>query len=421
MIYDLMMQFRDCVLPLLVVMILSFQLSLVLSFVSTPPIASGEPIERTNGETKANTTENTIVSLQTGSIVVAARNGSRARLGQTSKQWQSYFDITPRDNKSIVAAFLAPGYSDCEAVSKSACAHTGVRILDQQSGGVSYEWSFPVRSPHSSEVHDVEPLPSGNIVVADMELERIFLLDPEARRIIWQWNASEKYTQPEDPRSTDWLHINDVDRIANETFLVSVRNANQLLIIERGDGIVEVINKEGDDSVLNKQHNPQWLGNGRILVADSDNNRVVELHRTNGEWVPVWQLTSAGGIPFDWPRDADGLPNGNTLITDSLNKRVVEVDENGSVVWSIETEGMPYEADRGGEYPAGPAYGRETTTSGVENFEVPIVSYLLASARHVLPIPYWVSEWNVLALLVSLFGAIAGGWRYGTPNVRLAR
>ncbi|MFB6087639.1 MAG: hypothetical protein ABEJ85_03885, partial [Haloarculaceae archaeon] len=179
--------------------------------------------------------------------------------------------------------------------------------------------------------------------------------------------------------------------IGDGRFLVSVRNANQLVVVGRGSGVVRVINADtegssdesctktgqladfdgdgdvrcGDPSVINHQHNPQWLGPGAVLVADSDNDRVVELHRTEGgDWEPAWILRSAGGIGLHWPRDADRLPNGHTLVTDSLNERVFEVDGDGNVVWSVGTERIPYEADRLpiGEYAGG--YDAATPTDG---------------------------------------------------------
>lgn len=196
-----------------------------------------------------------------------------------------------------------------------------------------------------------------------MEHERIFTV--EGGEVTWEWNASSFYDAPPDPTTTDWLHINDVDVIDKGRYLVSVRNANQIVIVQRGSGVVDVINEDtsdtndascrgsgqladydrdgevkcGDPTVLDHQHNPQWLGDGAVLVADSENDRVVELHRTtNGGWRPEWTLEGAGGIAFNWPRDADRLPNGNTLITDTLNRRIVEVNESGEVVWSVQTE-----------------------------------------------------------------------------------
>ena len=79
-----------------------------------------------------------------------------------------------------------------------------------------------------------------------------------------------------------------------------------------------------------------------MLVADSENDRVVELNATTDEI--VWEY--GGRSLLHWPRDADRLPNGNTLIVDSFNNRVVEINEQSEVVWKYEGVQMPYAADR---------------------------------------------------------------------------
>nr|WP_235007254.1 arylsulfotransferase family protein [Haloarcula mannanilytica] len=294
-----------------------------------------------------------------------------------------------------------------------------------------------MRTNKNSEVHDVERLESGEYLVTDMEYERIFTV--KNGEVTWQWNASSFYDAPQDPTTTDWLHINDVDVISTGRYLVSVRNANQLLVIERGEGVVDVINEDtndsndancrksgqladydgdgdircGDPDVLNHQHNPQWLGDDAVLVADSENDRVVELHRTEaGEWEPAWALDQVEGVAFDWPRDADRLPNGNTLITDTLNRRLVEVDESGTVVWSVRTERIPYEADRlpYGEPVGAPKY--TTNGSGVDSTDagVPGLSLLLVGLRAVVPsTPFWFGEPQLGLTLVSALLIVGGG------------
>ncbi|MFC7196803.1 arylsulfotransferase family protein [Halosimplex aquaticum] len=272
------------------------------------------------------------------------------------------------------------------------CARTGYRIIEPGSGEIRSEYSFPVREITNREVHAADPTGNGGIVFTDMDEERIAIV--ENGTVVWEWHASSFYEAPEDPTSRDWLHINDVDTIGDGRFLVSVRNANQILVVERGEGVVEVVNEDtgtsdancltdtrlydadgdgdvrcGDPSVIKEQHNPQWLGNGAVLVADSENDRVVELHRTeNGSWEPAWIVDG-----LHWPRDADRLPNGNTLITDSLGKRVIEVNPEGKVVWSVATDddvtsgpGIPYEADRlpYGEFAGSYDDGNETPSDG---------------------------------------------------------
>ncbi len=387
---------------LMAVSVVGFALVLVVSAAVAPPISKS--LSDGSGQTvvgvQSTTTE--------GRVAVLDASGEQVwEFGRAT----SYHDVSRLPNGSVLAAFVTES-DDC-APYDSPCAQTGVRIIDPDpEPHVVFEWSFPVRTGRNSEVHDAEMLPSGELVVADMDRERVFTLAPNGT-ITWQWNASQYYDAPPDPTKTDWLHINDVDRIGDDRYLVSVRNANQLLVVERGTGVVEVINEDRDPSVLNRQHNPQWLSDNAILVADSENDRVVELHRNaSGEWTVAWQAHGAGGLGFDWPRDADRLPNGNTLITDSRNNRVVELNDSGEMVWSAGVPTVPYEADRApGEYPA----GDPTDSSGEvgeRTTKLPVFGYLLDSARHVVALPYWLAGWHLAVGSVAILLFLVGGWLF---------
>ena len=366
-------------------------------------------------------------------------DGSVYLLSGSEMDWRegsadSYFDVTMTDDGSVLAGFMHSGYTDCGPY-QSPCVHTGYRVIDPSGDdpSVESEFSFPVRTRKNSEVHDVERLPSGELVMSDMEHERIFTIrDGEET---WEWRASDFYDAPADPTRRDWLHINDVDYIGDDRFLVSVRNANQLLVVERGEGVVEVINADTDDSddsdctqfdqlsdtdgdgdvrcgdpdVMDHQHNPQWLGEGAVLVADSENNRIIELHRGDDGWETVWTLRQAEGVAFSWPRDADRLANGNTLVTDSANQRIVEVNESGATVWSYRTPLIPYEAERlpAGETVGATLYGSPGDTS--EETEIPVLTTLLQIVRTSLPIPFWVSELHVGTTALAVLLGLAGG------------
>jgi len=346
-----------------------------------------------------------------GTLVGVQGSGSYTAGGYTElagervlrDEQDTYFDVSLLRDGRLLAAWMDEDREACGPY-ESPCARTGF-VVSEQDGTVTERYSFPVRSSTNSEVHDVEALPDGGFVFADMDRERVVIVrDGEVR---WQWNASSVYDAPADPTQRDWLHINDVDRIDDGRFLVSVRNANQLLVLERraeGAEVVEVINADdggsddsctvrgrlsdtdgdgdvrcGDPEVFRAQHNPQWLGPGAVLVADSENDRVVELHERGGEWRPVWVLTGADGRSFSWPRDADRLSNGNTLVTDSRGRRVVEVTESGETVWSYSTgDGIVYESDRvpDGETAGGPLYATDrppetTATAGGDETERP--------------------------------------------------
>jgi len=72
---------------------------------------------------------------------------------------------------------------------------------------------------------------------------------------------------------------------------------------------------------LNNPNSAELLQNGHVLIADENNNRVIEV--TTGKQL-VRQFTAGGtvsGAAF-----ASRLHNGNTLITDANNNRIVEVN-----------------------------------------------------------------------------------------------
>ena len=345
-----------------------------------------------------------------GSVTELAANGNVlwSYDGGTDGDVISYQNVETLEDGTILTSFADDGYESCGPY-ESPCKRTGVRVIDPEpTPTVVSEWHYPVRTRKDSEVHDAEMLPSGDVLVADMEYEGILTVNMSTGERDWIWNASSYYSPPPDPTRTDWLHVNDVDRIGPGRYLVSVRNTNQLLIVERGEGVVEVINEDRDRDVLYEQHNPQWLGSGRVLVADSENDRVVELHRNDstGKWYIAWAVTSAGGIDLSWPRDADRLPNGNTVITDSRNDRVVGVDESGDLVWSYATPPLPYEAD---VQPYGERAGLEKSSTTVDggdvepsSSDVPGLSAVLGGLHHVVPVPYWILEGHLVVVAVVI-------------------
>ena len=320
----------------------------------------------------------------------------------------SYFDVTRLEDGRVVAGFMSAGFEDCGPY-EPPCARTGFHLIEPDpEPHVVGAYSFPVRTRQNSEVHDVEPLGDDRFLLTDMEHERLLVVDANGT-VVWTWNASELYTPPADPTRSDWLHVNDVDALGGGQYLVSVRNTDHLVLVTRdGDSGLLV---DGRAELFTRQHNPQWLGPGAVLVADSHGDRVVELHRDeSGAWRTAWAISGAGGLAFDWPRDADRLPGGTTLITDSANRRVVEVNASGGVVWSLATAGTPYEADRlpTGETVGGPTYG--AVGGSATSDDIPVVSALYAAVRPGLPLPYWISAWHLLALLASVALAGAGGW-----------
>ena len=420
---------------LILVAVVSVVGSLAVSVASAPDGGIGS----TNDTTAR---ERTLVGVQSAGKVVLF-NASGDAIWTIGGDNVEYFDVSMLDNGTVLAAYTVKGQQSCGQF-KAPCTRTGFRLIEPEpEPHIVGEWSFPVRSKFNSEVHDVNLLPSGEFLVTDMEYERILTVAPNGT-ITWQWNASQHYDAPSDPTRTDWLHINDVDRIDPGRYMVSVRNANQLLIIERGQGVVDVINEDengssdascrldrdladynndsngdilcGDPTLFDHQHNPQYLGPGAVLLADSENDRVIELHKQNGEWVIAWGVNAANGVQLNWPRDADRLPNGNTLITDTRNNRIVEVTPNKTTVWSVNTGPWPYDADR---LPYGELLDDErvrpmNTTSDVpergRKTTLPFLEQAYTGLSYMVALPIWFQPWHIgvtgVALVLACLGVV---------------
>jgi hypothetical protein len=197
--------------------------------------------------------------------------------------------------------------------------------------------------------HDVDRLSEDRLVVADIADDRVFTLDTTTGAVEWEWRAEADFDRAESGgQPGDWTHVNDVESLEDGRIMASLRNHDRVVFIEPGSGVQRdwTLGAEDAYGILYEQHNPDYIpasqGGPAVLVGDSENNRVVEYQRVDGQWRQTWTWQDSG---LRWPRDADRLPNGHTLVTDSQGDRVLEVDENGAVVWSIRVP-TPYEAER---------------------------------------------------------------------------
>ena len=96
-------------------------------------------------------------------------------------------------------------------------------------------------------------------------------------------------------------------------------------------------NPPPDDGGLTNPNSAELLENGHILIADENNNRVIEVDPANKNIVHTFTAScTVSGVAF-----ASRLKNGNTLITDSNHSRIVEVDASDIVVWEYFTNTDP--------------------------------------------------------------------------------
>jgi len=199
---------------------------------------------------------------------------------------------------------------------------------------------------HNADLLDEE------MIISDTGNDRVLIVEatngiysegPDFQTV---WNS-------DDDASFSLDYPNDANFLSNGNLLITDRDRHRVIEVNRDTGAIVwqfgVTNQSGnDDTHLNGPHNADRLSDGNTIIADSNNNRVLEVDSAGGI---VWEYDPSGGDGLSWPRDADVLDNGNVLIADSWNGRVVEVNESGDEVWEysisvIGTMSQPYEADQ---------------------------------------------------------------------------
>jgi hypothetical protein len=378
-------------------------------------------------------------------------NGSEADWPvETADQSWWFYDVDPLPDGNVLVVNTFPG-------------ETFVSEYDPEADEIVWGERFP----EMVDTHDVAYLNDEEIAIANMRNydeeagvsnDRVVVYNRTRGEITWEWRFRDHYPESvEGGYSEDWTHVNDVDPVGDDRLLLSPRNFDQAIVVNRTTGdIVMQLGEDDDHSVLDEQHNPDYLesenGTPTILVADSENDRVVEYALTGGcerpedaekignrldcEWELVWELGGKG--QFNWPRDADRLPNGNTLVTDSLNHRVVEVTPEGEIVWEYYVGWGPYDAERGATESNGPTmqdmnHSGSYDVSGSAGLEpgtgkratlgewatamaadTPAEGTVEEGARrwaHVAPwiYPVWMSDWDFAYALIAVVLGLTWG------------
>jgi len=260
--------------------------------------------------------------------------------------------------------------------------------------------------------HAIAVVDDRHVVVGDIAYDRVFALDTETEMIEWEWEAQSDYElSGGGVYPGDWTHLNDVELLPDGRVMVSLRNQDQVVFLDPETGIQKnwTLGSDGDHDTLYEQHNPDYIpaegGGPAVLVADSENNRIVEYEREDGEWVRTWEWSDA---ELRWPRDADRLPNGHTMVVDSNGGRVLELDRENEIVWSVEIKGA-YDVER---------FGVPADRDGVETAtRLGLTSSDEGSdtAREVVPEPRAIPKGSLAVLEGVLPGIVVNGLLYVLP------
>ncbi len=335
---------------------LAFVAVILLSVVAVAGASSGGISTASEDDVPdAPPTENhTVVteSGRAGTITAYAPDGEVVYYNNTRTK---YFDADPVEGDPMTVEYTATDtiHTEGPTCRSPPCALNVIERADLETGEVEVVYERYDYKETAGEWHDADRINETHVVVADIVADQVFIVNTETEVVEWLWDVQSDF--PLDgggPYPGDWAHVNDVEYIESGEMegriMVSLRNQDQVVFLDRDEGLLEewTLGAEDDYDVLYEQHNPDYIpeseGGPAVVVADSENGRIKEFQREDGEWNRTWLWEDD---QIQWPRDADRLPNGNTLITDTHGNRVVEVNESGDVVWEVGST-LPYEAER---------------------------------------------------------------------------
>jgi hypothetical protein len=267
------------------------------------------------------------VSRDSGSLEIADRKTGETIWRHTD--YGNYFDIETVDNSTVMFNAYHPEEQ-----------HNYAFFLNWRNKTIVDR----VKTP--SNTHDVDLLNKTHIMIGDKLNHKISVKNIETgtKNTVYDF---KKYYSHENIPGNDFTHLNDVDPYpGNSTVLASPRNFNQVKLINTTtkDDIWS-LGKTSNSSVLHRQHNPKIVDRNpaTVLVADSENHRIVQYQRTgSGNWNKTFEYKKG----LLWPRKAEYLEDsGRMLIVDSNNHRVIKINREGEKVWEYKTYNkFPYDA-----------------------------------------------------------------------------
>ncbi|MFC2044040.1 aryl-sulfate sulfotransferase [Chloroflexota bacterium] len=189
--------------------------------------------------------------------------------------------------------------------------------------------------------HDADRLPNGNTIFVwgfpdKMEDAQVVEVNPKGDTV-WTWYARDHFSGPRYAGIYDdgFTHTNAVTRLPDGNTLISTRNFNFVVEVDRKGAVVRTI---GEGHIYN-QHDPEVLANGNVLCSSFRPHKVVEIDPGTNR--VVWEFLTFPQNQIPNVRDNDRLPNGNTLLCGSA--KIAEVTAGGEIVWQVSRKGLSRE------------------------------------------------------------------------------
>lgn len=225
--------------------------------------------------------------------------------------------------------------------------------------------------------HDVKVLPNGNMMFLrfvdlpkdvqkkvkggapatepkDGKMQGVQIREINRKKeTVWEWNNWEhfeydKHIECELCNRLSWGYANSIDTYPNGDPVISCRELNKIIRIEKKTG--KILWEIGPELDLGHQHDVDVLPNGNITIFDNGLHRVPRGHDTPDEvgsfcasraleidpTVPkiVWEYIDPLHTMFtQFCGSNQKLPNGNYFICESIRGNFYEIAPDKEIVW----------------------------------------------------------------------------------------
>ncbi|MGJ8695623.1 MAG: beta-propeller domain-containing protein [Verrucomicrobiaceae bacterium] len=193
-------------------------------------------------------------------------------------------------------------------------------------------------------IHDVQVLPSGNILVQE-KMRRLVEIDRETKKVVWSYDAGEA-----NGNGGKRMELHSFQALSDDRFMIAESGPARIIEIDRAGKLLKEVKLTVDrpdahtDTRLVRK-----LENGHYLVCHEADGKAREY---DGEGTVVWEyevplfekeakrghgLEAYGNRLFSAVR----LKNGNTLIGTGNGHSVIEVTPAKEVVWALHQDDLP--------------------------------------------------------------------------------